>query len=286
MPRFIEKNNTEGWKRPRGKGKKIVLWAAGALILAAAAAVIANLSVLKLVHSPENIQMSGRENTLTILEQLEKTGSIRNLNVSSGGGSNAGAGKIAGGGSSVALTGGIDASAGADESAGGDGAALTDGIDVSAGADESLGAIEYAEELDDADDVLFYDSDQYESLDGIEYAEEWNDTNQISFSNADESITIAGEYEGDQVRRISGEIDAGRMNVTNIEEGKELARVMLSPYLGDAEITALLLRYAPTILSQVGRGTNINTSFDIGGNYYVTVTGSVNSRIEFNIRVK
>jgi len=180
--------------RPRKKWKTIILCVLGAFFLAVAILALANLSVLKLVFSPGNIEVSELDESITTLERLESAGSVRNLEISA-------------------------------------------------------------------------------------------DRNRVSFFNADESIKVASEYDGGRVRRVSGEIDAARINVSTIDEGRELARAMLSPYFNDAEIAAILLRSSPEIIANIGSG-DINMSFDIGDNYNVSITGSAYDMIEFNILTK
>ena len=181
-------------KSKKKKWKIVVGCILGAFLLTVAVLIVVNLSVLKLVLSPEKIVIPEREESISVLKQLESAGDVRNLEVSS-------------------------------------------------------------------------------------------DTGEVSFFNADESIKIASKYDGERVTNISGEIDTGRVSVSTIDEGKELARVMLSPYLSDEEITAILVRYSADIISGISSAAsdNINMSFDIGNNYQVTVTGSAYDTIEFNI---
>jgi len=124
-----------------------------------------------------------------------------------------------------------------------------------------------------------------ESAGGITNLEVSDDINGVSFSSADENIRVTSEYDGARLRRVSGEINARRVHVSSIEDGKELARVMLSPYFTDAEIAAILLRHSPDIIANAVSG-NINMSFDIGDNYHVTVTGSADDKVEVGIIVK
>lgn len=271
MPEIIRKDNKESGKRSRGKGKIIVLCVVGALILTAAAAVIANLSVLRLVYSPDNIVISGREKTLAVLKQLESSGNIKRLEVSRGGSSNASSGSVG------ALNRGGELSGNGGEN----GADSSGSSALNIGSGESSGKGAEYDSFSNARDSGV----AWGGIGGGRNDADASGTDRVSFSNANESVIISGEYDNDRVRRISGRIDTGRVKVTTIEEGKELARVMLSPYLGDAEITALLLRHSPAIISSVGKGS-INTSFNIGNNYQVTVTGSTDSRIDFTIRVK
>ena len=113
-----------------------------------------------------------------------------------------------------------------------------------------------------------------------------NDMSSVSFFSADESIKVVGEYDGGRLRRIHGEIDAGQVNISSIDEGRRVARVMLSPYFADAEITAILLRYSPDIIAGAVNSGNIDMSFNIGDNYDVTAIGSMNDKVEFGIIVK
>ena len=119
----------------------------------------------------------------------------------------------------------------------------------------------------------------------LEISEAPDKTSNVSYYSADDSIKISSEYGDGQVKRVSGDIDASRINISTIEEGREMARIMLSPYLTDAEITAILLRYSPDILANI-RGDDIDMSFDIGDNYYITVAGSASGTIGFNILAK
>ena len=112
-----------------------------------------------------------------------------------------------------------------------------------------------------------------------------DDTGSVSFFSADENIKVTSEYDGARLKRASGEINARRVRVSNIEDGKGLARVMLSPYFTDDEIAAILLRHSPDIIANAVSG-NINMSFDIGDNYHVTVAGSANDKVEVGITVK
>ena len=198
----VENNKEEarinpGTARPGKKKWKIAAGCiTGALFLTVAVVAIINLSVLKFVFLPENIVISERGESIVALRQLENSGDVKNLEVSSSAG--------------------------------------------------------------------------------------------VSFSNADESIKVTSEYDGERFRSVSGKIDAGRVNVSTMDEGKELARVMLSPYLGEDEIRAILVRYSPDIISGISGAAsdNINMSFDIGNNYRVTVTGSAYDTIGFEIVVK
>jgi hypothetical protein len=125
---------------------------------------------------------------------------------------------------------------------------------------------------------------QLESADSISGLQVSGDNNSVSFFSADESIKISSDYDGEQLNRISGEIDAGRVSVSTIEEARELARVVLSPYFNDDEIVAIFLRYSPSLIAMV-RSDNINLSFNIGDSYHVTATGSAHTGIEFSIAV-
>jgi len=187
-------DNISKHPRKRKKGKLIALCVLGALLVAVIVLAVANLSVIRLVTSPEKIVILEREESIKTLKRLESTGEVAKLEI-----------------------------------------------------------------VDDAGSV--------------------------SFSNANESIRILSEYEGRRLRRVSGNIDAGRVGVSTVEEGRRLARVMLSPYFTDAEITAILLRYSPDIISG-GWGADIDLSFDIGGNYHVSATGSAYSGVEFSITPK
>jgi hypothetical protein len=60
---------------------------------------------------------------------------------------------------------------------------------------------------------------------------------------------------------------------------------MLSPYLTNDEINAILLRYSPDIIAGV-RTADLDLSFDIGGNYHVTATGLAHDRVGFSITAK
>jgi hypothetical protein len=124
-----------------------------------------------------------------------------------------------------------------------------------------------------------------ENTDTIRNFQISNENSSVSFSSVDESIKISSEYDSGQLSRISGEVDAGRLSVSTIDEARELARVVLSPYFDDDEIVAIFLRYSPDIIARAGRG-NIDLSFDIGDNYHVTAVGSAHTSIEFNIIVK
>ena len=125
---------------------------------------------------------------------------------------------------------------------------------------------------------------QLENVGIVKNLEISSETGGVSFFNADESIRVAGEYDDGRLRRVSGEIDTRRVRVATIDEGTELARVMLSPYFGDAEIAAILVRYSPGIISSLsGTSGAVNMSLDIGGNYHVTITGSTRGVVDFNI---
>ena len=123
-----------------------------------------------------------------------------------------------------------------------------------------------------------------ESAGGVTNLEVSDDGKGVSFFSADKSIKISSEYDGERLRRLSGEFDVGHLGVSTVEEGKEMARVILSPYLDDAEITALFLRYSPDILTAVVNG-DINMSFDIN-NYHVTATSASSGKIDFNMTAK
>jgi len=194
MPDIPVENHGGIPKRPRKKGKIIVLCIIGALLLTAAVLVVLNSSVLRLAVSPDNIAVSGVEESVAVLKNLENDGSITNLEVS-------------------------------------------------------------------------------------------GDKNIVSFFNADKSIKITSEYEGGRFRSIVGEIDAERVHVSTVSEGRELAYVILSPYFSDDEIDAILLRYSPEIIANA-ENDNIDVSFDIGNSYNVTVTGSAYAIVEFGINAK
>ena len=183
-------------KRPskRKKGKLIALCILGTLFVAVVVLIVANLSVIRLVSSPEKIVIFEREESIKVLKRLEGAGDVVKLEIA-------------------------------------------------------------------------------------------DDAGSVSFSNANESIRVLSEYDGGRLRRVSGNIDAGRVGVSTVEEGRQLARAMLSPYFTDSETTAILLRYSPDIISG-GWGGDIDLSFDIGGNYLVSATGSAHSGVEFSITPK
>ena len=108
------------------------------------------------------------------------------------------------------------------------------------------------------------------------------DESEISFSSANESVKISSEYDDERLMRVSGNVDASLVDVSTIEEVMELARAALSPYLSDAAITAILLRYSPEIIAGF-RDDDIDLTFDIGGDYQVKVTGSARGVIDFSV---
>ena len=111
------------------------------------------------------------------------------------------------------------------------------------------------------------------------------DNSSVSFFSADEYIRVESKYDGAQLRHVRGEINTGRIHISNIEDGKKLVRVMLSPYFTDTEIAAIAVRHSPDIIASALSG-NINMSFDIGNNYHVTLNGSANDKVEVGIIVK
>lgn len=124
-----------------------------------------------------------------------------------------------------------------------------------------------------------------ENVGSVRNLEVSDDMSNISFFSADETIKVTSEYDDRRLRRVSGEIDTGRIKISSVGEGRSLARLMLSPYFNDAETAAILLRYSPNIIAGAVRG-NINMSFDIGERYHVVVTESVNNKVDFGIIIK
>ena len=82
MSEISAEKNMNVQKRPRKKWKIIVGCILGVILLAVAVLAVANLPVLRLAFSPENIAVSGREKSISVLKQLESAGRIKNLDVS------------------------------------------------------------------------------------------------------------------------------------------------------------------------------------------------------------
>jgi hypothetical protein len=106
----------------------------------------------------------------------------------------------------------------------------------------------------------------------------------VRFTDAKDSVAITATYAGERMERVAGVIDTSKVGIDTIEEAKAFARVMLSPVMGGDETAALLLRYAPGIIANVG-GDTVNYTFDIGKSYTVRVEGSPYSVVEFSIAV-